>query len=143
MVSQLNVEFMTAKPFKNLWMQSSAGKILIVAPEGTRSKDGKLRKGLPGIVLLALKTQAPLLPLAYYGGEKFWDKFSRLQKTEFHINLGRKFLLNEYPETPDKHIRQQMTDEIMFELAKILPPEYRGYYSDLPKENALHLSYLD
>ncbi len=121
----------------------SQGKILIVAPEGTRSKDGKLHQGMPGIVLLALKTKAPLLPLVYYGGEKIKNNLSRLKKTDFKITVGRKFVLNEYPETPDRNLRQQITDEIMQELAKLLPAGYRGHYSNIPDSPPLHLKYIE
>jgi hypothetical protein len=30
-------------------------------------------------------------------------------------------------------IRQQIVDEMMYELAKLLPEEYRGVYSDMSK----------
>src|SRR4030042_7007872 len=45
-----------------------AGKILAIAPEGTRSKHGQLQRGFPGIVMLAHHSGAPILPLVYYGG---------------------------------------------------------------------------
>jgi 1-acyl-sn-glycerol-3-phosphate acyltransferase len=44
-------------------------KIVIVAPEGTRSRHGRLNQGYPGIVLLALRTGAPILPVVFYGNE--------------------------------------------------------------------------
>ena len=40
-----------------------AGGMLIISPEGTRSGDGRLQAGQPGIVPLALKSGAPLLPI--------------------------------------------------------------------------------
>ena len=47
------------------------GKILTITPEGTRTGDGKLRRGHPGVSLLALHSGAPLLPLVYYGHENY------------------------------------------------------------------------
>ena len=44
----------------------AAGHFLIIAPEGTRSTDGRLQSGHPGIVPLALKSGVPLLPVGYY-----------------------------------------------------------------------------
>lgn len=119
------------------------GNILIVAPEGTRSKDGKLRRGLPGIVLLALKAKVPLLPLVYYGGENFWDNISHFQRTKFTIKVGRKFVLQECPNNPDKLVRQQLTDEIMAELARLLPPSNRGYYKNIGEEPSANLKFID
>jgi 1-acyl-sn-glycerol-3-phosphate acyltransferase len=119
------------------------GNILVVAPEGTRSKDGKLKQGMPGIVLLALKAHVPLLPLVYYGGEKFWDNISRFQRTKFTIKVGKKFILKEYPRNPDKLTRQLLTDEFMAELAKLLPHSYRGYYKHISIEPSPYFDYLD
>ncbi len=38
------------------------GNGLIVFPEGTRSRSGELRKGKPGVGLLARKTNVPIIP---------------------------------------------------------------------------------
>ena len=45
------------------------GAILVIAPEGTRSRHGRLQRGHSGVVTLALRSGAPILPLAFYGGE--------------------------------------------------------------------------
>ncbi len=42
--------------------------IVAIAPEGTRTNDGILVQGSPGVVMLAQHSSAPLLPAAYYGG---------------------------------------------------------------------------
>src|SRR4030042_5760798 len=48
-----------------------SGRILAVAPEGTRSGDGRLQKAYTGVAVLALDSGAPGWPVAYFGGEKF------------------------------------------------------------------------
>jgi len=110
------------------------GGILAVAPEGTRSGDGRLRRGQPGIVTLALRSQAPILPMVYYGGEKFHNNIKRLKRTDFHIAVGKVFYLSAKGKRVTRLVRQQMVDEIMYTLAALLPPQYRGDYS------ALHLA---
>jgi 1-acyl-sn-glycerol-3-phosphate acyltransferase len=67
------------------------GNILAIAPEGTRSRTGCLQRGHPGVVLLALRSGAPLMPLAFYGGEKFNRNIFRLRRTDFNILVGKKF----------------------------------------------------
>ena len=47
------------------------GKMLNVMPEGTRSHDGRLRRGLGGVVAMALRSGAPIVPIAHFGGEAF------------------------------------------------------------------------
>ena len=104
--------------------------ILAVAPEGTRSGDGRLQRGQPGVVTLALLSGAPLLPMVYYGGEQFHENIRRLRRTEFKIVIGRLFALDPRGMKVTRLMRQKMVDEIMYQLAALLPPAYRGYYSD-------------
>ncbi len=107
------------------------GKIVAVTPEGTRSGDGRLRKGHPGIVFLAQHSSAPILPLVYYGSEAFHQNFRRLRRTDFHIRIGEPFCVVIPTKRITHAMRQAVTDEIMYQLARLLPAQYRGYYSDL------------
>jgi 1-acyl-sn-glycerol-3-phosphate acyltransferase len=107
------------------------GQILVLAPEGTRSGHGRLLKGLAGVAFLALRTGAPLLPVAHYGGEVFWSNLKRLRRTDFHIVVGQPFELDTRGVRVTGEVRQQMTDEIMYQIAALLPVQYRGVYSDL------------
>jgi len=106
------------------------GQILMVAPEGTRSQDGRLQQGKGGVVFMALLTGAPILPLAHFGGETIWRNLLRLRRTDFQMRVGELFYFDAEGR-PSKEEREQMTDEMMFQLARLLPPEYRGVYSDL------------
>ncbi len=108
-----------------------AGYILAVAPEGTRSGDGCLQRGHPGVVTLALRSGAPLLPLAHYGGERFYRNVGTLRRTDFHIVVGQPFMLDALGIKVTREVRQQMADEIMYRLAALLPPAYRGAYAGL------------
>jgi 1-acyl-sn-glycerol-3-phosphate acyltransferase len=120
----------------------AAGQILAVAPEGTRSGDGCLQRGQPGVVMLALHSGAPILPMVYYGGECLRHNLKRLRRTGFHVRVGQSFYLETGGRRVNREIRQQMTDEIMFQLAALLPPAYRGVYADLEAatENFLRFS---
>ena len=50
------------------------GNVLGLFPEGTRSKDGKLGKGLAGAGFFALRTQANVIPCAIIGPYKLFGK---------------------------------------------------------------------
>lgn len=117
------------------------GKILAVAPEGTRSGDGRLQKAHPGIVIMALKSGAPILPVAYWGGEKFWSNIKRLRRTDFYIAVGRPFRLNPGEARVSKQIRQQMADEIMLQITRLLPSEYHGYYADFAPGSETYIQF--
>jgi len=118
-----------------------AGHILGMAPEGTRSGHGRLQRGRPGVVLLALRSGAPLLPVVYYGGELFWRNLSRLRRTDFHIVVGQPFYLDAGGVRVTREVRQQMSDEIMYQMAALLPQAYRGVYSDLAAATETYLRF--
>ncbi len=108
-----------------------AGCIFAVAPEGTRSGHGHLQKAHPGVVLLALHSGAPLLPVVYYGAEHYGDNLRRLRRTDFHIVVGQPFHIDTGGVRVTRQVRRQILDEIMYQMAALLPPAYRGVYSDL------------
>lgn len=117
------------------------GKIIAISPEGTRSGHGRLQKGHPGVVPLALRSGAPLLPLVYYGGESLRQNLRRLQRTDFHIIVGRQFTLDTHGVKVTRNVRQKITDEIMYQLAALLPPEYRGAYADMEQAASEYLRF--
>ena len=108
-----------------------AGRILAIAPEGHRSNNGQLQQGHPGVVWMALHSGAPLLPLACFGGEKFRSNVVRLRRTDFHIVVGQPFWVDAHGTPVMGALRQRIADEIMYQLAALLPPDYRGYYANL------------
>ncbi len=109
------------------------GYIFGVAPEGTRNRNGVLIRAQPGTVTLALHTGTPVLPVAHWGGEKLMKNLKRFKRTEFHIRLGKPFKVDTQGVKVTGEIRQQIVDEMMYKIAELLPPEYRGVYSDLSK----------
>jgi 1-acyl-sn-glycerol-3-phosphate acyltransferase len=117
------------------------GKILAISPEGTRSNDGCLKRGYPGVALVAQISRAPLLPLVFYGGENFHQNFHRLRRTDFHIRVGRQFWVNQGDRVGQRDDRQAITDEIMYQLAALLPLQYRGSYSNLEKATTKYLTF--
>ena len=115
--------------------------ILAISPEGTRSNIGQLAQGKPGVVLLAQRSGAPILPIAYYGGELFWKKLFHLRWTHFHIRVGHPFKIETNGQSLSRDIRQEITDEIMYQVAALLPPDYRGFYSNIGKAQETYLCF--
>jgi 1-acyl-sn-glycerol-3-phosphate acyltransferase len=105
------------------------GEIVIIAPEGTRSGDGKLQRAKAGVVPLAIWSGAPLLPLVFYGHEQVGRNIRRLKRSDFHIVVGEPFQLETQGIRVDREVRQAIADEIMGRLARLLPPENRGFYA--------------
>jgi 1-acyl-sn-glycerol-3-phosphate acyltransferase len=111
------------------------GKILAILPEGTRSNDGRLQKGQPGIVLLAARSKASIQTGVVYGHENFWPNFRRLRRTEIFIKIGEPFKLNTEGMSFDRDTRQKMADEVMYRMAELIPEKYRGVYADLSQSD--------
>jgi 1-acyl-sn-glycerol-3-phosphate acyltransferase len=110
------------------------GDIFAIAPEGTRSGDGRLGEGKPGVVLLALQTDAPIQAVVHWGDERWQRNITRFRRTPFNIAVGQPFRLNTGGVQVNRQIRQLILDEIMVQMAALLPPEYRGVYAN--KESA-------
>ncbi len=106
------------------------GEIIIIAPEGTRSHDGILQPAHPGVVLLGLHSGAPILPVVSYGAENYTENLSRLKRTDFHLRVGKQFHLDSGGEKVTRQIREKMTQEMMYQMARLLPEKYRGAYAD-------------
>ena len=104
------------------------GRILGIMPEGTRSGDGKLGLGNPGITVIALKSGCPIVPMAFWGVEKAKANIKRFRRTDFHFRAGDPFTLEPPSGKPTREDRQRMADEVMRHIASLLPEEYHGVY---------------
>jgi 1-acyl-sn-glycerol-3-phosphate acyltransferase len=131
------------KALKDALKALQEGKILGIAPEGTRNKTGKLIRAMPGTVMVALKSGAPIIPVAHWGGEVYLKNLKRLKRTDFHIRVGEAFTINTEGIKVTGEIRQLIADDMMYELAKLLPEEYRGEYSDLSKASQKFIKYIN
>jgi len=107
------------------------GHGLLMAPEGTRSKSHTLQEGKDGLAWLATRSAVPVVPVALSGHEKLWSNVKRLRRTPFRITFGQPFLLQLDPNQLPRPQLKAMTRELMYRLASMLPPEYRGVYTDL------------
>jgi len=106
-----------------------AGNILAIAPEGTRSYHGRLLRGQPGTAMIALRSGAPILPIAHWGAEDFGANIKKLKRTPFHVRVGRPFAVETHGEKVTGEMRQEIVDEIMCQIAALLPEEYHGEYA--------------
>ena len=115
---------------------------LLMAPEGTRSHHGRLQKAKDGITYVALKADSPILPVAIWGQEKFFQNIKKLRPTEVHIRIGKPFKFVPPPKI-ERGDLTKMTTEAMYILASLLPPEYRGVYANPENVNFRYIQFLD
>ena len=117
------------------------GYILGIAPEGTRNKTGELQRAHAGITVLALHSGTPMQPVAHWGGDKLGASLKRLRRAPFILRVGPRFHLDSRGERITKEIRQEMADELMYQLALLLPEGMRGAYADLSKATTKWLNF--
>ena len=109
------------------------GLIFGIAPEGTRNYTGKLKRALPGAVTLALHSGATIIPIAHWGGEVYLKNLKKFKRSDFHLRVGEPFTIDTKDVKVSGELRQQIVDEMMVQLALLLPEEYRGEYTELCK----------
>ena len=113
------------------------GDFLCIAPEGTRSKNGALKKAMPGTTFFASRQGVPVYTMVQWGLLDLKKNMKKLRRTRVHLRCGDPFLIEK---TGGGKIRaedrEKMADEMMYQLADLLPEELRGYYSDESKRTS-------
>ena len=111
------------------------GGLMVIAPEGTRSKTASMQEGKLGVAFLASKSGYPVVPVAITGTEDqgIIRNLKRFKRSKIKAVTGDLF----YIEIPKGKGREQAmreaTDEIMCQIGAHLPESYRGFYADHPR----------
>ena len=112
------------------WAQETlaADRALVLFPQGTRSP-GALSEGTDGLTYIALRSSAPILPVAITGTEHI----KGMAKIAFHFKrlrvvIGEPFTLPTVEGRIGREVLHSLTNEVMGRIAALLPPEYRGVY---------------
>ncbi|WP_094602810.1 1-acyl-sn-glycerol-3-phosphate acyltransferase [Sporomusa silvacetica DSM 10669] len=90
--------------------------ILVIFPEGTRSKDGKLGAPEAGLALLALKAGVPVVPAAILGTNKLFHDGNLLPK--FQVIFGKPIIFNR--DNAGKENMEEMSIRVMTEISHLL-----------------------
>ena len=112
-----------------------SNNILVIAPEGTRSRTGALIEAKPGVSYLATKLDRPIVPVAITGTEdkNLFGNLKRLRRSRITLTAGQPFSLPPLPRENRDEVLRGYTDEIMCHIAALLPEKYRGVYADHPR----------
>lgn len=109
------------------------GKAVGIAPEGTRSHTRALIEGKPGTALLSLRTGVPIIPTAITGTEDAVEQMLHLKRPHLLTQYGKPI----HPPVLDRQNRegqlQHLTDEIMCQIAAMMPEKYHGFYAGHPR----------
>lgn len=108
-----------------------SGSMLGVAPEGTRSQvTHALQKGKTGAAYLAVMANVPIIPTAVARTDQVFDNLKHLRRLPVSITFGKP-LKFPAPARRERDVKlEEYTEELMCQIAALLPPQYRGVYTD-------------
>lgn len=115
------------------------GNNLFLFPEGTRSRTGAMIEGKKGILLVARLSKAQIVPVSMWGTDKLLPineggtmADEAWNHADVHVKFGEPITLpRKKEEGESKHeFDERSLNTIMMGIAKGLPEEYRGVYSD-------------
>ena len=115
------------------------GELFAIYPEGTRSRSGKLHKGHTGAARLALRCNAPIVPVGIVGTRDIQPPDAKMPKPFMSVTIrfGRPVDVGRYQDlVDDRMILRQIIDEVMFEIRNLTGQEYDPSYATKPTRHA-------
>lgn len=106
-----------------------AGDALALFPEGTRSRDLVLHAAQPGAGMLALRTGAPILPVAVWGTEQVRGFRAVFHRPRLRCVIGEPFTLESRQRARGEDV-SLASERMMQAIAALLPPSRRGFYAE-------------
>ncbi|MEM7112454.1 MAG: lysophospholipid acyltransferase family protein [Chloroflexota bacterium] len=113
------------------------GSVFGLAPEGSRSQDGKMRLAKDGAAYLASRTNVPILPVGMINMEHLFANRKWWQRTPLEIHVGQPFTLPELGRRPKSKDLEAYSHLIMTQIAALVPERYHGYYEGDPIIDAI------
>lgn len=126
---------------REILVRMEKGGLMVIAPEGTRSKTEALQEGKMGVAFLAGKSGYPVIPIALTGTEDrgILENLIHFRRSKIKAVGGEPFTID----IPKGRGREQAmriaTDELMCRIAALLPERYRGHYKDFPRVKELQV----
>jgi len=121
--------------FRQILERMKHGGILVIAPEGTRSKTEALQEAKMGVAFLASKSGYPVLPVAVTGTEDrvILESLRRFRCSRITATAAELMHIDIPKGKGREEAMRQATNEIMCQIAARLPEKYRGVYADHPR----------
>jgi 1-acyl-sn-glycerol-3-phosphate acyltransferase len=111
------------------------GELFGIYPEGTRSPDGRLYRGRPGVGWLAVKSGLPVIPVAMSGTDRMLPPGHKVPRVaKIRITIGKPLTFETYRDQPPARQRREITDEVMRAIQALSGQEYVAMYASARKE---------
>ncbi len=107
------------------------GRLFMIYPEGTRSRSEFLHKGRTGAARLAIRCNAPIVPVGHEGTLDVQppDKFTMKVRLPITIKIGKPMWAHEHGDPDDPRTLRAFTDAVMFEIAQLSGQRYVDRYA--------------
>lgn len=111
-----------------------AGRILVIFPEGTRSRQHQLAKGTPAIANYLERDDTYVVPVGISGVEKvlpvgaFFPTWGAVE-VGFGEVINHDEFSSKLKNTPRGESKSRIIDGYMNEIAELIHPQYRGVYT--------------
>ena len=99
------------------------GNALVMFPEGTRSRTGRMGRFHRGTAVLALRTGATIIPCGVSLTEKVKTPFHLVTRPPLSLNVGEPITITR--KNPNNENVASLTEEIAKAVEQLLPLEYR------------------
>jgi 1-acyl-sn-glycerol-3-phosphate acyltransferase len=119
------------------------GHIFGIYPEGTRSPDGRLYRGRPGVGWLALKSGLPVIPVGMMGTRRILPPGKLMPRPgRVEVRVGKPLTFPpELTDEPPAKARRLITEQVMAAIQELTGQEYvHMYASDRKAELAAEKS---
>lgn len=110
----------------------NAGEALLIYPEGTRTRDGALRRGRTGAVRMALSAGCPIVPVGIVGTDIIQpvDQFMPNLRKPATMRFGKPLDIPKLANgRDDRRTLRNLTDELMFEICDLSGQVYTDSYA--------------
>ncbi len=125
-----------AKGLKAILDRLLAGGAIILFPEGTRTRDGKMQPARSGIGLTVIKSQAPVVPVRVFGTYEAFGRHLRFPRPRrVIVKYGQPLRFEQLRSEAKvcskqrlKEVYQEVADEIMAAISKLEPSEEKTQF---------------
>jgi 1-acyl-sn-glycerol-3-phosphate acyltransferase len=107
------------------------GELFGIYPEGTRSPDGRLYRGRPGVAWLAMKSGLPVIPVGMVGTRGVLPPGKLMPRPgRVEVRVGKPLAFGpEYESMPSAKARREITEQVINAIQELTGQEYVHMYA--------------
>jgi 1-acyl-sn-glycerol-3-phosphate acyltransferase len=89
------------------------GEMVLIFPEGTRTRDGEIGRFRPGFTALAVRSKSAILPVAIEGAYRCWPRSQILPRPgQIRVRYGRPLLPEEYAALDERDLLEVVESRV-------------------------------